>query len=90
MTDRIMNSNKFSWSVADFTGTGMNIHGLFCVRRTHKCDTTRWAVGWRKCGHQMKNGRLTVSHSSFSHIGAMKLLRDGNQWEMCFEDESGK
>lgn len=38
----------------------------------------------------MKNGRLTVSHSSFSHIGPMQLLRDGNQREMCFEDESGK
>lgn len=64
-----------------------------CIKRTHthtKGGTMTQAVGWRKCGKQMKNGKLTASYSSFSNIGAMQPLRDGNQQEMCLGDESGK
>lgn len=37
----------------------------------------------------MKNGRLTVSHSSSFNIGAMQLQRGGNQW-VSFGDKRGE
>lgn len=33
-------------------------------------------------------GQQRLAPLSLSNIGTAKPLRDGNQWEMCLEDES--